>query len=211
MTITPAVKKGRLEVVCGSMFSGKTEELMSRLKRAEYARQRVLSLKHQLDNRKSMTCIVSHDGRARAAYPIDNCTMSVQTIVDLADQYDVIGIDEVQFFPEEIVAVVAKLVDLGKRVIVAGLDLDFRGEPFGAMPYLLSIADEVMKLKAICVVCTKDAHHTQRLVNGEPARYNDPIILIGAQDFYEARCRDCFAIDQAPLIVQQAKQTTAQV
>ncbi|MBM3887139.1 thymidine kinase, partial [Candidatus Dependentiae bacterium] len=182
MTVAAEVKKGRLEIVCGSMFSGKTEELMRRLKRAEYAQQRVLALKHQLDNRKSMTCIVSHDGRAHAAHPIDNCVINLQTIVDLADQYDVIGVDEVQFFPEEIVHVIAKLVSLGKRVVAAGLDLDFRGEPFGTMPYLLAIADETTKLKAICVVCAKDAHYTQRLVNGEPARYNDPIILIGAQD-----------------------------
>ena len=211
MTVASAGKKGRLEVVCGSMFSGKTEELMSKLKRAEYARQRVLALKHQLDNRKSMTCIVSHDGRARAAHPIDNCVLSIQTIIDLADQFDVIGFDEIQFFPEDIVQVVAKLVLMGKRVIAAGLDLDFRGEPFGPMPYLLAIADEVVKLKAICVVCTKDAHYTQRLVNGEPAGYNDPIILIGAQEFYEARCRDCFKIDQEPLILPAARQAAAQV
>ena len=206
MTIASAVKKGRLEVICGSMFSGKTEELMSRLKRSEYARQRVLALKHQLDNRKSMTCIVSHDGRARAAHPIDNCVLSIQTIIDLADQYDVIGFDEVQFFPEEIVSVIAKLVLKGKRVIAGGLDLDFRGEPFGPMPYLMAIADDVTKLKAICVVCAKDAHYSQRLVNGEPARYNDPIILIGAQEFYEARCRDCFKIDQEAFILPAARQ-----
>ena len=211
MTVASVVKKGRLEVVCGSMFSGKTEGLMSRLKRAEYARQRVLALKHQLDSRKSLTCIVSHDGRERTAHPIDNCVMAIQTIVDLANEFDIIGIDEVQFFSDDIVNVIAQLIAMGKRVIVAGLDLDFRGEPFGPMPYLMAIADDVTKLKAICVVCAHDAHHTQRIVNGQPARYNDPIILIGAQEFYEARCRDCFKIDQQPTILPTSTPSLAQV
>lgn len=204
MKITPAAtdfRKGRLEVVCGSMFSGKTEELMRRLKRSEYARQRVLVLKPQIDNRKSVTCIVSHDGRSRSAHPIDNSVMAIQSVVDFVDAFDVIGIDEVQFFPDEIVRVISKLVDMGKLVVTAGLDLDFRGEPFGIMPYLLSMADEVLKLKAICVVCAQDSHHTQRIINGQPARYSDPIILVGAEDFYEARCRNCFKIDQQPTIL----------
>ncbi len=206
MDFSPVPRKGRLEVICGSMFSGKTEELMRRLKRAEYARQRVLVIKNQIDNRKSLTCIVSHDGRTRTAHPVNNCSLSIQSVVDLAaDQFDVIGIDEVQFFPEEIVKVIAQLVDMGKRVIAAGLDLDFRGEPFGVIPYVLSMADEVLKLKAICVVCTQDAHHTQRLIDGNPARYDDPIILVGAQNFYEARCRDCFKIDKPARVTPAAK------
>lgn len=196
-----SAKKGRLEVVCGSMFSGKTEELMRKIKRSEYARQRVLVLKPQIDNRKSVTCIVSHDGRSRTAHALDSSDVAIQSVLEFAQSFDVIGIDEVQFFPEEIVRVICKLVEMGKHVVAAGLDLDFRGEPFGIMPYLLAIADKVLKLKAICVVCAKDAHHTQRLVNGQPAKYSDPIILVGAEDFYEARCRNCFVIDQSPKVL----------
>lgn len=201
-----ALKKGCLIVICGSMFSGKTEELMRRLKRAEYARQRVLVLKPQIDNRKSVTCIVSHDGRSRAAHAIDSSEIAVQSIIEFASSFDVIGIDEVQFFPDEIVRSLAKLIEMGKQVVVAGLDLDFRGEPFGIMPFLMSVADEVVKLKAICVVCANDAHHTQRIVNGQPAKSTDPIILVGAEDFYEARCRNCFAIDRSPNILPQTIQ-----
>ncbi len=195
------IKKGRLEVVCGSMFSGKTEELMRKIKRSEYARQRVLVLKPQIDNRKSVTCIVSHDGRSRTAHALDSSDVAIQSVIEFAQAFDVIGIDEVQFFPDEIVRVIGKLIEMGKHVVAAGLDLDFRGEPFGIMPYLLAIADDVLKLKAICVVCAKDAHQTQRLVNGQPARYSDPIILVGAEDFYEARCRNCFVIDRTPSVL----------
>lgn len=211
ITAATALKKGRLEVVCGSMFSGKTEELMRRLKRSEYARQRVLVLKPQIDNRKSVTCIVSHDGRSRAAHVIDSSVIAIQSIIDFADSFDVVGIDEVQFFPDEIVRVIGQLVEMGKQVVAAGLDLDFRGEPFGIMPYLLSIADDVLKLKAICVVCAKDAHHTQRMVNGQPARYSDPIILVGAEDFYEARCRNCFKIDQASSVLPASRESSSEV
>lgn len=197
-----APKKGRLEVVCGSMFSGKTEELMRRVKRAEFARQNVLTLKHQLDNRKSQTCLVSHSGQEYAALPIQDDATSLKQILELATPLTtVVGIDEVQFFPAEIVEIIMQLVDRGVRVIVAGLDLDFRGEPFGIMPVLLSVADEVLKLKAICVLCSNDAHHTQRIINGSPARYDDPIILVGAADYYEARCRNCFQIG-APALQQ---------
>lgn len=190
-------KKGRLEVVCGSMFSGKTEELMRRLKRAEYARQDTLAIKHAFDKRKHHTFIVSHDGREREAFPIEHAAESIATISHLAhDSIEVVGIDEVQFFPDEAVGVIVDLVERGKRVIVAGLDLDFRGEPFGIMPILLSIADEVLKLKAICVKCGKDSHHTQRVINGFPAKYDDPTVMVGASECYEARCRDCFEIDK---------------
>lgn len=191
------VKKGSLEVVCGSMFSGKTEELMRRLKRAEYAKQNVLTLKHTIDNRKRHSCIVSHDGRERLAFAIENAEESLKKILDLANKnIRVVGVDEVQFFPNGIFDVINKLVDRGKRVIVAGLDLDFRGEPFGIMPALLSIADSVTKLKAICVKCGREAYHSQRIVNGRPARYDEPIILVGAEENYEARCRDCFIMDK---------------
>lgn len=189
--------QGRLEVVCGSMFSGKTEELMRRLIRAEFARQHVLTIKHKIDNRRSKTCITSHNGRERLAFTIDNTQESLNKILELANKnIDVVGIDEIFFFPLEMVGIICKLIEKGKRVIVAGLDLDFRGEPFKITSLLLSIADEVTKLKAICVKCGKDAHFTQRIVNGSPAKYTDPIIVVGAEECYQARCRDCHEIDK---------------
>jgi thymidine kinase len=189
--------KGQLEVICGSMFSGKTEELLRRLNRAEYAKQNVLTIRHQIDQRKSKTSITSHNGRERLAFTIDNSQESLNKILELANSnISVVGIDEVQFFPKEIVGIICQLVERGKRVVIAGLDLDFRAEPFGIMPLLLAIADHITKLKAICVLCGKDAHHTQRLVNGKPAKYTDPIILVGAEECYQARCRDCFQIDK---------------
>lgn len=195
--------KGRLEVVCGSMFSGKTEELMRRLKRAEYAKQHVITIKHHIDKRKNQgaTCIISHEGRERFAFAVGQNSVPLDKILELADHHvDVVGIDEVQFFSNEIIAIICALIQAGKRVIVAGLDLDFRGEPFGIMPILMSIADEVIKLKAICVQCGQDAHYTQRLIDGNPARYEDSVILVGAEELYEARCRDCFQIDRSALL-----------
>ena len=189
--------KGRLEVICGSMFSGKTEELMRRLRRAEYAKQRVLTIKHHIDKRynKAPTCIVSHEGKERFAFIINDTASGVDKILELAaNNIDIVGIDEVHFFGAHMINVIEALIAQCKRVIVAGLDLDFRGEPFGIMPHLMAIADEVLKLKAICVCCGDEAQHTQRLVNGQPASYNDPIVLVGASDLYEARCRQCFKI-----------------
>ena len=195
--MTTIKNKGRLEVVCGSMFSGKTEELMRRLKRAEYAKQNILTIKHQIDDRRAQTSITSHDGQERIAFIINNKRESIDKILELANNnINIIGIDEIQFFPPEIIEVICKLIDKGKRVIAAGLDLDFKGEPFGIMPTVLSIADEITKLKAICVICGKDAHHTQRIVNDKPAKYDDPIIMVGASECYQARCRNCFQIDK---------------
>jgi thymidine kinase len=204
-------KKGRLEVICGSMFSGKTEELLRRLARAEYARQNVLTIKHHVDNRYDVACITSHNGRERCASIVDATPTGLLTILDQADaNTHVVGFDEIQFFPTITVSIIKTLVECGKRVIVAGLDLDFRGEPFGIMPSLLALADEVVKLKAVCVKCGKDAHHTQRLVEGMPARYDDATVLVGAAELYEARCRDCFEIElpftqqlMTPLITPQ--------
>jgi len=190
---------GRLEVICGSMFSGKTEELMRRLKRAEYAKQNVLTIKHKIDQRSNQqhSAIMSHEGKQRLAFLVSEDDVEVAKILDLADEsIDVVGIDEIQFFSNKAVEIICKLVDQGKRVIVAGLDLDFRGDPFGTMPLLLALADDVTKFKAICVICGADAHHTQRILNGQPARYDDPIILVGATNYYEARCRACFSIDK---------------
>ncbi len=202
-------KKGRLEVVCGSMFSGKTEELMRRLKRAEFAKQNVLTIKHRIDARKSQTSITSHSGQERMAFTIDNNAENIDKILELANRnISVVGIDEVQFFPTQIIDIICKLVDAGKRVIAGGLDLDFRGEPFGVIPTLLSIADEVTKFKAICVICGKDAHFTQRIINNKPAKYDDPIIMVGASECYEARCRDCYQIDKpAQLYKTSVKET----
>jgi len=189
--------KGSLEVICGSMFSGKTEELMKRLRRAEYAKQNVLTIKHKIDIRGRHAYITSHDGRERFAFSVENKNESLEKILDLANKnISVVGLDELHFFPKSVVPVMMKLVESGKRVITSGLDLDFRGEPFEQMSLALSLADRVTKLKAICMKCGKDAHHTQRVIDGKPADYNDPIILVGAKEFYEARCRDCFQINK---------------
>lgn len=196
---TSSNPQGSLEVICGSMFSGKTEELMRRLRRAEYAKQNVLTIKHHIDTRSQNQCIISHDGQERNAFPIDNTPKGLEKILSLAhENIHLIGIDEVQFFPSTIIEVIQELIARGKRVVVAGLDLDFRGEPFGITPILLAIADTITKLTAICMQCGHEAHFTQRIVNGKPARYDEPIILIGASESYEARCRKCFTIDKKP-------------
>lgn len=192
---------GKLEVICGSMFSGKSEELMYRLRRAEYAKKKVLTIKHGLDNRKSYSCIVSHGGTSREAYPLGSCEDSIKTLELLVDQsIDVVGIDEIQFFPEKIIGIIHNWLDQGTRVIVAGLDLDFRGEPFGIVPTLLAIADEVVKLRAICTACAAEANFSQRLINGSPAGYDDETILVGGEECYEPRCRTCFSIDRKPAL-----------
>jgi thymidine kinase len=187
--------KGSLEVICGSMFSGKSEELIRRLNRATFARLNIMTFKHSLDKRSELEHVASHNGNTIYAIPLES---PQDILMHITDSIDIVGIDEIQFFPLEIVSVVCTLIDLGKRVIVAGLDLDFKGVPFGCMPLLMSIADDVTKLKAICIDCGKDAHFTQRLVNGKPARFDDPIILIGAQESYQARCRSCHSIDKKP-------------
>lgn len=195
MDMHDSSKKGSLEVICGSMFSGKSEELIRRLKRAELARQNILVFKHKLDDRTTIEYLVSHNGTKLKAIPLESPEIMLQFI---SESVTVVGIDEVQFFSLEIVDTICTLINAGKRVIVAGLDLDFKGVPFGCMPLLLAIADQVTKLKAICMNCGKDAQYTQRLVNGFPAKFNDPIIMIGAQESYQARCRNCHHIDQQP-------------
>ena len=186
-------QKGTLEVICGSMFSGKSEELIRRLHRSEIAQRNVLAFKHSLDDRMLIEYIVSHNGKKLKAF----ATEHPSTILELTGpQVDVVGIDEVQFFDTSIIQTIIQLITMGKHVIVAGLDLDFRGIPFGAIPTLMAIANTVTKLTAICVQCGADAHFTQRLVNGKPAKYADPVILVGAQEAYQARCRNCHSIDQ---------------
>jgi thymidine kinase len=190
-------KRGSLDVICGSMFSGKSEELIRRINRATYAHLRVAAIKHSLDDRHTLEYVTSHNGNQIKAHPLNNAN-DLKTIIEKTPEkhLDVLGIDEVQFFSTEIVHTILSLVDQGVRVIAAGLDLDFRGVPFGCMPALLAVADTVTKLKAICVSCGNDAHFTQRLVNGLPAKYTDPIVLIGADEHYQARCRNCYIIDR---------------
>lgn len=178
---------GRVEVVCGSMFSGKTEELIRRIRRATIAHQTVQVFKPSIDNRYSVENVTSHSGMAIEATPL---THAIQILDQVTDKTTVVAIDEAQFFDKEIVSVAQQLANRGLRVIVAGLDMDFRAEPFGSMPELLCIAEEVTKLNAICVVCGNLATRTQRLVNGQPAHYHDPVIMVGAQERYEARCRE---------------------
>jgi thymidine kinase len=178
---------GSIEVVTGSMFSGKTDELIRRLRRARIARQKVQVFKPRIDNRYHVEKVTSHAGNEFDALPIDS---SADLIPNLDADTSVVGIDEAQFFDEGIVAVAVALAEKGIRVIVAGLDTDFRGEPFGCMPVFMAIAERVEKLQAICMVCGESASRTQRLVNGKPARYSDPIVIVGASEMYEARCRE---------------------
>ena len=177
---------GSVEVICGSMFCGKTEELIRRLRRARIAKQKVQVFKPAIDNRYDEKKVTSHSGLDVDANPVE----SPGKILDCLDgDTTVVGIDEVQFFKPGIVEVVESLADNGLRVIVTGLDMDFRGEPFGCMPQLMARAEKVDKLHAICMECGSLASRTQRLVNGKPAHYEDPVVVVGAQEMYEARCR----------------------
>ena len=178
---------GSIEVITGSMFCGKTEELIRRLRRATIAKQKVQVFKPTIDNRYAEEKVTSHAGANFDALPIQS---SAEISPHLAPDTTVVAIDEAQFFDAEIVHVTQNLANRGLRVIVAGLDMDFRGEPFGPMPILLSQAEHVSKLHAICVVCGEEASRTQRLVDGRPARYDDPVVIVGASELYEARCRE---------------------
>jgi len=177
---------GRLEVITGPMFCGKTDELLRRLRRAIIAKQKIQVFKPGFDIRYSNEKVTSHTGNEYKASPIDNTT---EISALLLNDVTVVAIDEAQFFDEEIIPVVQDLVDRGIRVIVAGLDMDFRGDPFGQIPKLMAQAEFVDKLHAICMVCGEEATRTQRLVEGKPAHYDDPIIIVGASEIYEARCR----------------------
>ncbi len=179
-------KTGSIEVICGSMFCGKTDELIRRLRRATIARQKVQVFKPAIDNRFDLEKVTSHAGSAFDATPVSD---SEEIIKRLDPQTTVVGIDEAQFFDPMLVEVVETLANRGLRVIVAGLDMNFKGEPFGCMPLIMSRAEKVEKLQAICMICGEPASRTQRLVNGKPARYDDPVIIVGASEMYEARCR----------------------
>jgi thymidine kinase len=177
---------GSLEVICGSMFSGKTEELIRRLRRATIARQKLQVFKPSIDIRYQKEKVASHAGMAYDAIPIQK---SIDILNLLEADTTVVGVDEAQFLDDGIVAVTDQLAGRGIRVIVAGLELDFRGEPFGCMPILMAKAERVDKYTAICVVCGETAARTQRLVNGKPANFHDPVVIVGAAEMYEARCR----------------------
>lgn len=177
---------GSIEVICGSMFSGKTDELIRRLVRATIARQKVQVFKPAIDIRYAVEKVASHAGSTFDAIPVEKAA-EIRARMD-ADT-TVVGIDEAQFFDAEVVLVAKELAARGVRVIVAGLDTDFRGEPFGSMPVLMAEAENVSKLHAICMVCGEEASRTQRLVNGSPARYDEPVVIVGASELYEARCR----------------------
>ena len=182
------MQKGWIEVICGCMFSGKTEEMIRRVKRAQIARQKVQVFGHSLDLRYGQDRVASHSGVSCTAV-IARHAADILERVDSETQ--VVAIDEVQFFDSSIAQVCSDLAEHGTRVLAAGLDMDFRGEPFGPMPLLLAQAELVDKLQAICVRCGHAASRTQRLINGQPAFYEDPIIMVGASEVYEARCRAC--------------------
>ncbi len=192
---------GWMEVIAGSMFSGKTEELLRRVRRATIARKRVQVFKSHLDDRYAgLWAVSSHDRRTFEATPVDS---SSQILLRLDPMAQVIAIDEVQFLDAGIVKVVSGLADRGRRVIMAGIDTDFRGEPFGPMPQLMAMAEVVDKLHAICVLCGSPASRTQRLLEGKPAAYDSPIIMVGAADSYEARCRACHQVPRRDELQQR--------
>jgi thymidine kinase len=186
--------QGQIELICGSMFSGKTEELIRRLRRALIAKQQVQVFKPIIDNRYHVERVTSHNGLDFDAQPVP----TAQDILAALDpETTVVAIDEVQFFDQDVIDVCEQLAEAGKRVICAGLDMDFRGVPFGPIPNLLARAELVDKLHAICVVCGEPASRTQRLIEGQPAAFDDPIVLVGAAEVYEARCRQCHEIREA--------------
>lgn len=186
---------GWIEVIAGVMFSGKSEELIRRIRRALIARKRVQVFKSRLDERYAgINAVSSHDGRTVEAIPVDTSAQIAQRLDPTAQ---VIGIDEAQFLDIGIIPLVTTLAETGRRVIIAGTDTDFRGEPFGAMPQLMAIAESVDKLHAICVLCGGPATRNQRLIGGKPAPYSSPVIMVGAADKYEARCRMCHSVPRA--------------
>ncbi len=187
---------GWVELICGSMFSGKTEEMLRRLRRAEIARKRIQLFKPQIDHRYGIDRVASHNGISREDAIVVRDAREI--LQHLAAETEVVAIDEVQFFDWTVAEVCTELADQGRRVIAAGLDQDFRGEPFGPMPLLLALAERVDKLNAICVCCGAVASRTQRLIDGRPARYDDPIILVGGSESYEARCRQCHQVPGKP-------------
>jgi thymidine kinase len=190
-------RPGYIEVISGCMFAGKTEELIRRIKTLEFAKKNVLVFKPAIDNRYSNTKVVSHAGSSVESIVVPDA----RSILDFVkDDTDVVAIDEIQFFDEDVLLVCDYLAKKGLRVMAAGLDTDFRAEPFGVMPRLITDAEFVTKLTAVCMKCGAPATRTQRLVNGKPAQYSDPIIMVGAAEAYEARCRHCHEVIGKPTI-----------
>ena len=187
---------GWIELICGSMFSGKTEELLRRIRRAEIGRKRMQIFKPSIDNRYGIQRVASHNGVARGDATV--VATASELLAAVKDDTEVVAIDEVQFFDWKIAEVCDELANQGRRVMIAGLDQDFRGEPFGPMPLLLAMAEDVTRLTAICVICGAPATRTQRLIDGRPARYDDPVILVGGSESYEARCRHCHSVPGKP-------------
>lgn len=194
-------KKGRLAVICGPMFSGKSRELIRVMHIAEIAGQNVALFKPRIDDRYSHDDISSHDGIRKRAHVVDTAREILTVTVNEPDRLQVVGVDEGQFFDRGLPQVCQWLVDQGMAVTVAGLDRNFRGEPFGSMPELLAMADEVIKLRAVCMRC-KDPRVTavlpQRLIDGKPAPYDSPEVMVGGAEFYEARCLDCHEVPGKP-------------
>ncbi|WP_340296136.1 thymidine kinase [Staphylococcus coagulans] len=181
-----AYHSGWVECITGSMFSGKSEELIRRLRRGVYAKQKVIVFKPAIDDRYHKEKVVSHNGNEIEAINISKANEIWH--YNLKD-VDIIGIDEIQFFDQEIVEIAEKLAEKGYRVITAGLDMDFRGEPFHPVPEMLAVSEHITKLQAVCAVCGASSSRTQRLIDGKPAKVDDPIILVGADERYEPRCR----------------------
>ena len=192
-------RPGYVEVIAGCMFAGKTEELIRRVKTLEFAHKKVAVFKPSIDNRYSDQDVVSHAGSRVVAINVRN-SQEIARYLHQNPNFDVIAIDEVQFFDDDIILVVDKYAQEGKRVMVAGLDMDFRGQPFGVMQHLITTAEFVTKLTAVCMKCGDPATRSQRLVNGKPANYDDPIVLVGAQESYEARCRHCHQVSGKPVL-----------
>ncbi len=189
------LRDGWIEVISGNMYAGKTEELLRRIRRVEYAKKTILVFKPKLDNRYSENEVVSHNKERIKSINIGN----PRDILKYVDPLPyAIAIDEVQFLDREVIDICEELADKGVRVILAGLDRDFKGEPFGIMPELLARAEYVTKLHAICQVCGAPATRTQRIINGKPAKYTDPVVLVGAKEQYEARCRHCHIVEGKP-------------
>lgn len=184
-------RPGWIEVICGPMFAGKSEELIRRIKRLEYAKKKTLVFKPGIDNRYSADEVVSHSNLKAKSISIKDS----KEILDYVDSSTfAIAVDEVQFLDKEIIYIAQRLALKGIRVILGGLDTDFRGEPFPITASLMTIAEDVLKLTAICVVCGAPATKTQRIINGKPAHYSDPIIKVGASEAYEPRCRHCHQV-----------------
>ncbi len=189
-------QRGWIEVITGPMFAGKSEELLRRIRTLKYANKNIVCFKPSIDDRYSETSIASHAGGRYKAFPVKNAK-DIPSLVP--ENTDVICIDEVQFFGTELIPILDYYANKGVRVIVAGLDLDFRGEPFGIMPTLLAKAEFVTKLTAACKICGEAATRTQRIINGKPAYYEDPVIVVGAAECYEARCRKHHEVPHKPI------------